>query len=331
MWIILLITPAFAQFVMPTPGMSEYFPVNAAGPARVYGYYNNGCIQGAKPFETSTNVWEAMNNTRNHQYGHPDLYDFATKLGTKSIGNGWGKLAIGDSSCPLGGKMHKGHNSHQNGLDLDIFFRTITNGESFTPEKRNSWDDSAQTAVELARYEQPYEEENKPVVWETTPYLHANAKFLHLIKEAAADPRVQRILVSPPIKEAMCKAFPEASWLNKVRPEYGHRSHMHVRLRCPADSPQCVKQDEVPQSLGCSEADLAIWKKPAKRPEKKDPPPPKIPPAECDKLRTDNPVHRLDAENLCLTNPDGGLRCRDYRNAKDVNRAKPAAAPTSTR
>jgi penicillin-insensitive murein endopeptidase len=45
----------------------------------------------------------------------------------------------------------------------------------------------------------------------------------------------------------------------KVRPWYGHNDHIHVRLKCPADSPNCRKQPPVPGDDGCSDASLAYW------------------------------------------------------------------------
>ena len=49
------------------------------------------------------------------------------------------------------------------------------------------------------------------------------------------------------------------SWMDKVRPWYGHHDHIHVRLKCPADSPNCRKQPAVPENAGCADKDLAFW------------------------------------------------------------------------
>ena len=64
-----------------------------------------------------------------------------------------------------------------------------------------------------------------------------------LIKAAAQDPQVQRIFVNPAIKKALCReAGTDRAWLSKVRPWWGHDYHFHVRIRCPADSPDCKGQ-----------------------------------------------------------------------------------------
>ena len=47
--------------------------------------------------------------------------------------------------------------------------------------------------------------------------------------------------------------------MDKVRPWYGHDDHIHVRLKCPANSPHCRKQPPVPGGDGCGDKDLAFW------------------------------------------------------------------------
>jgi penicillin-insensitive murein endopeptidase len=48
-----------------------------------------------------------------------------------------------------------------------------------------------------------------------------------------------------------------------VRPWYGHADHIHVRLKCPTDSPNCRAQPPVPSSDGCSAKELDFWFKDA--------------------------------------------------------------------
>jgi len=70
---------------------------------------------------------------------------------------------------------------------------------------------------------------------------------------------VNRIFVSPAIKRDMCRRYPQASWLYRLRPWWGHEDHFHVRLQCPADSPLCQEQDPLdPLDNGCG-ADLDWW------------------------------------------------------------------------
>ena len=88
-------------------------------------------------------------------------------------------------------------------------------------------------------------------------------------------------VVNPAIKQQLClDAGTDRDWLRKVRPWFQHRAHMHVRLRCPADSLECEDQPLPPPGDGCG-AELQSWFEPPKpgttKPEKKTPPP--LPPS----------------------------------------------------
>ena len=70
---------------------------------------------------------------------------------------------------------------------------------------------------------------------------------------------VERIFVNAAIKKALCReAGNDRGWLHKVRPWYGHDYHFHVRINCPADSPDCKPQDPVPAGEVCGK-DLDHW------------------------------------------------------------------------
>ena len=61
-----------------------------------------------------------------------------------------------------------------------------------------------------------------------------------VIKAAAEDPKVERIFVNAAIKKALCReAGKDRAFLHKVRPWWGHNYHFHVRIGCPAGSPDC--------------------------------------------------------------------------------------------
>jgi penicillin-insensitive murein endopeptidase len=84
------------------------------------------------------------------------------------------------------------------------------------------------------------------------------------IKTAAEQPEVERVLVNAAIKKELCRVEDKAhdGWMSKVRPWYGHADHIHVRLKCPADSPNCRAQAPVPAEAGCEKKDFAYWFKP---------------------------------------------------------------------
>ena len=138
--------------------------------------------------------------------------------------------------------MLTGHNSHQIGLDADIWLTPMPNRELTRREREEM---SATMMVAADR------KDVDPEVW--TP------AHTEIIKAAAKDPIVERIFVNAAIKKALCReAGNDRSWLHKVRPYYGHDYHFHVRIKCPADSPDCRPQDPVPAGEVCGN-DLDHW------------------------------------------------------------------------
>jgi penicillin-insensitive murein endopeptidase len=92
-------------------------------------------------------------------------------------------------------------------------------------------------------------------------------------------PEVERVLVNAAIKKELCRVEDKKhdGWMAKVRPWYGHDDHIHVRLKCPADSPNCRAQPPVPVGDGCSAKELDFWFKDSIL-HPKPGPPPKVPP-----------------------------------------------------
>ena len=84
----------------------------------------------------------------------------------------------------------------------------------------------------------------------------AQVTLLHL---AATLPGVDRIFVHPAIKRRLCAdATGDRAWLRLIRPWWGHASHMHIRLRCPAGQTHCVEGPPPPPGDGC-DASLDWW------------------------------------------------------------------------
>ena len=240
---------AFARFRDPASGKPD-----------AIGAYSNGCLVGGVALPRSGPGFEVIRLGRNRRYGHPALVAYIKRLAA-SAQKKVGTLLVGDLAQPRGGPTPTGHRSHQSGLDVDI---ALT---------RPAW--LATRRIKPAEREQlPM----VPVVDLATRTFTAewSPKIEKLIELAASDPEVDRVFVHPRIKRELCDraataalavvsrkigrgkvAQPDPGWLRNVRPWWGHHDHLHVRLKCPADSSGCESQPPLPPGDGCGE--IAWW------------------------------------------------------------------------
>jgi penicillin-insensitive murein endopeptidase len=241
--------PPLAKPNDPSTPAKELFgrktaPANLA--ARTIGFYAKGCLAGGVALPINGPTWQVMRLSRNRNWGHPQLVQVLERLADQAPKTGWRGLLVGDMSQPRGGPMLTGHASHQVGLDADIWLTPMPDRELSRLEREEI---SATMVVREDR------KDVDPKVW--TP------AHLKLIKAAAEDPLVQRIFVNAAIKKALCReAGSDRAWLSKVQPWWGHDYHFHVRIVCPADSPDCKGQPPRPHSDGCGK-ELDHWFTPA--------------------------------------------------------------------
>ena len=236
----------------------------AAMPTRVIGFYAKGCIAGAEALPVTGDTWQVMRLSRNRNWAHPDMVALLERLAAKVHRDaGWPGILVGDMAQPRGGPMITGHASHQVGLDADVWLTPMPNRRLSRNEREEM------SAVMMVR---PDRLDVDPKVW--TPGQ------LTMIRDAAQEPRVQRIFVNAAIKKALCReAKGDRSWLSKIRPMYGHDYHFHIRITCPAGASECEPQTPPPEGEGCSPADFAYWfkdsvlhPKPPREPPKPKPP-----------------------------------------------------------
>ncbi|EAQ08142.1 penicillin-insensitive murein endopeptidase [Yoonia vestfoldensis] len=202
------------------------------------GSYARGCQAGAVALPETGPTWQAMRLSRNRNWAQPITVDYVQDLSRFAATlPGWNGIYVGDLSQPRGGPMLTGHASHQTGLDADIWMLPATRLDLSRAERE------AISSISMRRANGAY------VNTDWTPQHEA------LIRAAASDPRTARIFVFPGAKVEMCNnATGDRSWLNKVRPWYGHHYHFHVRLNCPAGDATCVDQAPPPAGDGCAEA-----------------------------------------------------------------------------
>jgi len=279
--------PPLAHPDDPKVGAKELFGrkiLPAAGPTRVVGFYAKGCIAGAEGLPSTGDTWQVMRLSRNRYWAHPDMVALIKRLAAKAHKDaGWPGILVGDMSQPRGGPMLTGHASHQVGLDADIW---LTPAPKYQLSRNEREDMSAVMMVRPDRLD------IEPSVW--TP------GHLTVIRDAALEPRVERIFVNAAIKKALCReAKGDRSWLSKVRPMYGHDYHFHIRITCPRGNGQCESQPAPTEGEACRPDDLAYWfsdavlhpKPPAEPPKPRPPMTLAQLPADCRKV-----LHAPDAK-----------------------------------
>lgn len=243
---LLLVTAAAAE-----PLASALFSAvggPTAGASMPVGSYARGCAEGNVELPETGPTWQAMRLSRGRNWGQPvtiafleDLSRFAATL------PGWKGLYVGDIGEPRGGPMPSGHQSHQIGLDVDIWMLPARDITLSRPARESISSISVRTADQTG--------------------VNGNWTAAHaaLLRAAAKDPRVDRIFVAAAVKIALCKGATAADkdWLQKIRPWYGHNEHFHVRMKCPSGARLCQEQTPTVAELsaggdGC-DASLDWW------------------------------------------------------------------------
>ena len=251
--------PVITEMTIPAKALFARVKLPSTGPSRAIGYYPRGCLQGGVELPLDGPHWEVMRPARNRNWGHPELVKFLERFASLTAkATGWHGILVGDMAQPRGGPLPYGHLSHQIGLDVDIWYMPMPD-KRLSAKARNTLSASNLVAAD-----------GKHLNKNWTP---EEAAF---IRTAAEQPEVERVLVNAAIKKKLCEMEGKHrnAWMDKVRPWYGHADHIHVRLKCPADSPHCRHQPPVPNSNQCGKA-LAYWfsdrvlhPKPSKKPAK---------------------------------------------------------------
>jgi penicillin-insensitive murein endopeptidase len=251
--------PVISEMTIPAGALFSQKKWPSVGKPRAIGYYPRGCLQGGVELPIDGANWQVMRLARNRNWGHPELIRFLERFAPLAAkATGWHGILIGDMAQPRGGPLPYGHVSHQVGLDVDIWFKPMPD-HRLTAHERNTISANSLVAPDWKHVD--------PKTWSA-----ADAAF---IRTAAEQPEVERVLVNAAIKKKLCEMEGKHhfDWMKKVRPWYGHNDHMHVRLRCPTDSPHCRHQSPVPGTDGCDKSlnywfsDRVLHPKPPKHPK----------------------------------------------------------------
>jgi penicillin-insensitive murein endopeptidase len=251
---------AMATAVVAQPAKELFGAVHepTAGTQESIGGYAKGCLAGGVQLATDGPGWQAMRLSRDRRWGTNELVDYIAALAQSVAQDGRRGILVGDMGQARGGPMATGHASHQIGLDADFWFLEMPDHQLSADERENL------SAISML----------KKGTREVDPARFGEAERM-LLYRAAQLPGVARIFVAPGIKKAMCAiTWRDRSFLNKLRPWYGHDDHFHVRLACPAGATSCVDQDPAPAGDGCGK-DLDWWfTEEPYAPSDKPPPPP---------------------------------------------------------
>ena len=249
--------PAFAE--VPAKQLFGAKRDAAALKPAVHGTYSKGCVAGAARLPDDGPTWQAMRLSRNRHWGHPAAVELTKRLSRDGRKVGWNGLLVGDLTQPRGGPMLTGHASHQAGLDVDIWLTPMPNRRLSAKER-----ETLSATSMLKRIDGKLS--NLQI--DKSKFTDAHAG---IIRTAAQYAEIERIFVHPTIKREMCERYPNRpAWLSKIRAQWKHHYHMHLRLGCPADSPGCKPQRAVPND-GCGKT-LDWWFNVAYGPKPRTPP-----------------------------------------------------------
>jgi len=186
-----------------------------------------------------------MRPKRGRNYGHSTLIDLLQQIASELRANREAPLLIGDLGMPRGGPTLSAHNSHQTGLDADIWY--------FRPKK---WLKKTRFSIsEREKLSAPMMVDKRKLVV-SRAFGDAQKK---LLRRFAENEQVDRILVHFTIKRELCQHHANEPWIRKIRPWFGHDHHFHVRMKCSEKDVQCkTTTDPIPEGNSC-DATLDWW------------------------------------------------------------------------
>ncbi len=217
-------------------------PVRAEEALRIVGGPGGGCIAGAVALPERGPGFLTIRASRSFFWGAPSTIMALEALGRGAQAAGLPELYMNDISKPRGGPFPGVHASHMLGLDADVWLDLGA---------RPVLSAAQRDAIEPASLVRPDGRGVDPARW--------TASHVRLLRLATSLPGLDRILVNPAIKRQLCtEVSGDRSWIKRIRPWYGHASHMHLHFRCPPGQAECTDQAPPPDTDGC-DASLQWW------------------------------------------------------------------------
>ena len=213
------------------------------GPARIVGADAAGCIAGAVRLPDTAPGMQTIRLSRSTFWGHPDVIANLLDLAKRAQAAGLPDLYMNDISLPRGGPMAGIHASHMIGVDADVWLDVAGPHPALPAAERET--------IEPHTLVRPDGRGVDMNIW--------RPEHIALIRLAATERGIDRVLVNPAIKRQLCQQVAgDRSWLRFVRPWYGHAAHMHLHFKCPAGQTECTDMAPPPPGDGC-DASLQWW------------------------------------------------------------------------
>lgn len=203
------------------------------------GRHGRGRLLNAWQLPASGEGYVRLYPNRNRGWGTQTMIDLIEKVALE-MGQLFpmrDRVQIGDISSIRGGKISR-HNSHQNGLDVDLAYFRLNGKEQSAGHRRGF----QEVFVRKGRLTANFDLQRN---WEFVKALHRHGK-------------VTRIFVDRVIKRAFCD-YAESlgenelhqDVLRSIRPYPHHHNHLHVRIACPDYATNCVNQPAPTGATGC--------------------------------------------------------------------------------
>ena len=203
-------------------------------------YYSDGSLKNPTEVSLKTASYYRLFPQRKRQYGTDQLVtliEIVSKELRAQFPEGE-RLGVGDLSAKRGGKISR-HNSHQNGLDVDLNYLKY----NYEEQVAGSSDSFEESFIDGDQISSNFD-------------LERNWALLNLLHEHGD---IGRIFVDSVIKKELCAQYRDkknhkrVEILRRLRIWPHHDNHLHVRLKCPPSAKLCRPQPEPPSGDGCDD------------------------------------------------------------------------------
>jgi len=224
---LMLTAVAHANFLAPT--------------SQAIGFYSKGELKFADKMASESTHHIKLFLPRNRGFGTLMLINIAMEASSILNANfpAGERVQFGDMSNKDGGFL-SGHNSHQNGLDVDVSYMRMDYRE--------------QDQFDIDGFDENFVIKNI-----LSPNFDME-RNLFIFKSLVSTNKVNRIFVDQVIKNAICEHVIKIGQrelyretLRRLRHWPNHLNHFHLRLVCPSDSSKCEEQTPPPDGDGCFE------------------------------------------------------------------------------